>query len=66
MSEINSLNRKYQELEHLFQERPSRAEDLSKIKDLTEEKSKMDLEMKEFRKKVKEANDIVRYLSLEL
>lgn len=64
--EVYSLTYKYAELEKLFEERPSREEDLSKIKELIEEKTKMNAEVKICQKKVKEANEIVRYLNLEL
>lgn len=40
---MRRLQKKYDELERIFQERPSRAEDLSKIKQLIEERTKMDL-----------------------
>lgn len=32
--EMNAINKKYNELETLFEERPSRMEDLTKIKEL--------------------------------
>lgn len=38
---MNRMIRKYDELERIFEERPSRAEDLTKIKLLTQEKEKM-------------------------
>ena len=41
-AEMSRLQRKYDELEMLFQERPSRAEDLNKIRELIGEKAKMD------------------------
>ena len=50
----------------MFSERPSRAEDLSKIKELIDERSKLNLEIQQAQKKVAGANEIVKYLNLQL
>ena len=64
--EMNKLTKKYKELETLFEERPSRVEDLSKIKALIEEKEKMGQEIQKCQKKITSANEVVKYLNLEL
>lgn len=63
---VNALNKKYTELETLFEERPSRMEDLTKIKELINMQTKLDIEIQSYQKKMETANEIVKYLNLEL
>ena len=51
-----SLLKKYNELQKLFEERPSRAEDLTKIKELINMQTKMDIEIQSYQKKMETAN----------
>ena len=60
------LEKKYNELEYLFDERPSRGEDVAAIRNLQNQKEKMDIQVKSFQKKAQTANEIVKYLNLEL
>lgn len=60
------MQAKFDELEKLFLERPSRPEDLSAIKDLLEEKEDMARIVEAAELKVKHANEIVKYLQMEL
>ncbi len=64
--EMARIQKKYYELEKIFAERPSRAEDLSKIKELIEIKEMMDIEVSTYHKRVEHANQIVKYLNMEL
>lgn len=50
----------------MFDERPSRPEDLSTIKDLLEDQNGMARMIEAAEMKVKHANEIVKYLQLEL
>jgi hypothetical protein len=50
------LNKKYSELEILFEERPSRMEDLTKIKELINMQSLKDFEIQSYQKKMETAN----------
>ena len=51
--QMNSICLKYTELQTLFEERPSREEDLNKIKELLNVKDIMNDEVKKCQKKVK-------------
>lgn len=66
LKQCASLEGKIKELELLFSDRPSRAEDVSKIKELTNMKTQLDNEIKTYHKKMETANEIVKYLNLEL
>ena len=57
---------RYNQLEKMFAERPSRAEDVTKIKELINLKSLMDKEIQNYQKNMNTANEIVRYLNMEL
>ncbi len=61
-----ALYSKYLQLQKLFNSRPSRAEDVTKIKQLTTLKDKINYEMQTCQKKVQTANEIVRYLNMQL
>lgn len=59
-----NLERKYKELETLLSDRPSRVEDVTKIKELINIQTKLDQEITIYHKKMETANEIVKYLNL--
>lgn len=63
-NEYESLERKYKELETLLSDRPSRVEDVTKIKELINIQTKLDQEITIYHKKMETANEIVKYLNL--
>lgn len=63
-NEYRSLERKYKELEEIFSVRPSRPEDVTKIKELISIQTKLDQEIIIYHKKMETANEIVKYLNL--
>lgn len=65
-NEYESLERKYKELETLLSDRPSRVEDVTKIKELINIQTKLDQEITIYHKKMETANEIVKYLNLKL